>query len=199
MNLRILQCALIALLALGWGIGAAETNRVSQAAAVHRAWAERIERPGIGNLHRISDRLYRGAQPTEEGMAELKKMGIRTVISLRAHHDDEKKVDGTGLKVVRIPIDTWDLKPEHVVRFLRTVQDPKNGPIFVHCKHGADRTGTMCAIYRIVVDGWTREEAIAEMTQGGFGFHKIWKNLVELVRTIDLDAIREKLKQPAKE
>jgi len=78
-----------------------------------------------------------------------------------------------------------------VVRFLRFVTDEKRQPVFVHCQHGADRTGMMTAIYRVVVEGWSKEDAVAEMTEGGFGFHSIWKDLVDYVREVDVERLRK--------
>jgi hypothetical protein len=48
----------------------------------------------------------------------------------------------------------------------------------------------MCAIYRIAVQNWSKDEAIAEMIGGGFGFHKIWMNLVDDIRDLDIDEIK---------
>ena len=78
---------------------------------------------------------------------------------------------------------------ENVARFLKIVTDGSRTPVFVHCRHGADRTGTMCAIYRIATERWSKSEAIDEMTRGGFGYHSIWKNLVNFVRELDVDSI----------
>ena len=69
--------------------------------------------------------------------------------------------------------------------------ETNRAPVFVHCQHGSARTGTMCAIYRVAVGGWTKEEAIWEMTEGGFGFHPEWKNLVRYVRHLDIERIRK--------
>ena len=85
---------------------------------------------------------------------------------------------------------TWNTQDEDVVRFLKIITNSNNTPVFVHCQYGADRTGTMCAIYRISVEGWNKNEAIDEMTNGGFGFHSIWKNLVEYIHNLDIDKIR---------
>ena len=87
-----------------------------------------------------------------------------------------------------------DIKTRHpedndVVHFLKIVTDPKRTPVFVHCQHRADRTGMMCAIYRIAVCGWTKDEAIREMT-GGFGFHSVWQNIVHYVRELDVEKIK---------
>ena len=68
--------------------------------------------------------------------------------------------------------------------------DSNNTPVFVHCQYGAERTGTMCAIYRIAVEGWNKNEAIEEMTKGGFGFHSIWKNLVDDIHNLDINKIK---------
>ena len=70
--------------------------------------------------------------------------------------------------------------------------------MFVHCQHGADRTGVMCAAYRVVVDGWTKQQAIDEMTQGGFNFHSVWSNLPEFIEKLDVEKVKVKaeLKKP---
>jgi protein tyrosine/serine phosphatase len=85
---------------------------------------------------------------------------------------------------------TWNIEDKDVIRFLQIVTDPKRIPVFVHCQHGADRTGTMCAIYRITIQYWSKDEAIDEMTKGGFGYHSIWRNLPDYVRSLDIYAIK---------
>lgn len=145
---------------------------------------------GLPNLFRVSPTLWRGAQPTAEGMRNLRTLGVKTVLSLRAFHSDRDELDGTGLRSERIWFKTWHAEDEDVVRFLRLVTDPANQPVFVHCQHGADRTGTMVAVYRIVVQGWSKERAIEELRQGGFGFHEMWSNLVAYLEALDVDALR---------
>jgi protein tyrosine/serine phosphatase len=85
----------------------------------------------------------------------------------------------------------WRPENKDVVRFLKIATDPNKTPVFVHCQHGADRTGTMCAIYRIAVQEWTKDEAIEEMTKGDFGFHGIFENLVTYIRELDIDKIKQ--------
>jgi protein tyrosine/serine phosphatase len=154
------------------------------------SWAVSLEKPGLPNLFRVTDTLYRGAQPASEGIVELKAMGIKTVLNLRSLHTDD--LGSTGLRYFSIPMNTWHAEEEDAVAFLKIVTDTNNLPIFVHCKHGADRTGTLCAIYRIAVQGWTKDEAIREMTKGGYGFHEVWKNLADFVQALDVDAVRAK-------
>jgi protein tyrosine/serine phosphatase len=156
-------------------------------------WAQPIEKPGLPNLHKVSDDLYRGAQPDAEGFRQLKAMGIKTVVDLRAEHSDRKELRDTGLEYEEIPMHAWHAEDEDVVAFLKIVTDKNRTPVFVHCQHGADRTGTVCAAYRVIVCGWSKDEAIREMTEGGFGFHKTWQNLVKYIRGMDV----EKLKREA--
>lgn len=156
------------------------------------AWAVPVNKPGLPNLHRVSADLYRGAQPvSEDGFRQLQQMGIKTVISLRAFHDKDNDLAGTlALSQKRIKFKTWHPEDEDVIEFVKIVSDPNNLPAFVHCLHGSDRTGTMCAIYRIVLQGWDKPEAIREMTQGGFGFHTAFQNLPDYLQNLDVNKIR---------
>jgi protein tyrosine/serine phosphatase len=112
------------------------------------------------------------------------------VVNLRGFHSDTDELENTGLVYRRIQFHTWHAEDEDVVEFLRIVTKPENQPVFVHCQHGADRTGTMCAVYRIVVQKWTIEEAIREMTEGGFNYHEIWSNLPKYLRALDVAKLR---------
>ena len=156
-------------------------------------WATPIELTGCPNLHKVSDTLYRGAQPEDEGFPELDKMGIKTVVCLRRWHDDEEEIEGTNLDYVGIPMNTWKPTEENVLKFLRTATDPTRQPVFVHCQHGADRTGTMVAIYRIAIEDWSKEDALNEMQNGPFGYHEIWKMLPEFIKELDVEKLKADL------
>jgi len=156
-------------------------------------WAQPMETAGAPNFFKVSDDLYRGAQPTAEGFRGIAKLGVKTDVNLRSFHSDRDLLGGTGLEYEDIPMKAWHPETEDVVRFLEIVGDPEKTPVFVHCQHGSDRTGTVCAVYRIVVQGWTKEEAIREMTRGGYGFHEVWEDLVDYVQDLDVEALREAL------
>jgi len=149
-----------------------------------------MDRPGLPNLHRVSAELYRGAQPTAEGVRELGKMGIRTIVNLRSDHSDRDEIGGGGIRYEHIRMKAWHVEDEDVAKFLRIVADPAKTPVFVHCAHGADRTGTVCAVYRMVVQGWSVEDAVREMREGGFGFHEVYRNLPAYLRRLDVERIR---------
>lgn len=153
-------------------------------------WAQRIELAGAPNLHKVSEDLYRGAQPSTEGMRHLEKLGAKTVVNLRFILSDRNKIKGAGLDYEHINTTTLSTETKGVVRFLKIVTDKQRTPVFVHCHRGVERTGTMCAAYRIVVQGWSKDEAIAEMTQGGFTPHNIKKNLIDYIGKMDVEKIR---------
>lgn len=155
-------------------------------------WATAMQVKGVPNLHKVSDSYYRSAQPSAEGMDHLKAMGIETVVNLRSFHSDREEIGTTGLAYEHIYMKTWHPEEEDVVRFLQVVTNPKRTPVLVHCQHGADRTGVMTAIYRVAVENWSREEALREMTQGGFGYHEIWENLPVWFENLDIEGIRRK-------
>jgi hypothetical protein len=153
-------------------------------------WARPMMLPGLVNFYQVTTNLYRGAQPTAEGMVGLQGLGVRSVISLRTLRSDRHELHGTGLKSVSLGMVPWRVKADEVVKFLKTATSTNNLPAFVHCEYGADRTGLMCAMYRIVVCDWTKQEAIAEMKDGGFHFSPVWKNLVSFIEAADVAAYK---------
>lgn len=153
---------------------------------------KRIERPGLPNFYCVAPNLYRGAQPSADGLRAAQKLGVKTVVDLRAFHSDTDEAAGTNLRLERISFKTWHPEDEDVLRFLKIVTARKNQPVFVHCLHGSDRTGMMVAIYRIAVQRWSKRDAIDEMTQGKFGFHPMWKNLVTYIEKLDVPDLRRR-------
>ena len=79
---------------------------------------------------------------------------------------------------------------EIVIWFLRIAVDADRAPVMVYCGYGSERAGLMVAMYRIVVENWDKERAIAEMTEEGHGFLAMWNNLVTFIRKADIEAIR---------
>ena len=155
-------------------------------------WAKPVQVKGVPNFYRVTDSLYRSAQPSAEGMANLKAMGIKTIVNLRSFHSDRDEIVKLGLASEHIPMKAWHPEEEDAVRFLQIVTDPKGSPFLVHCHQGSDRTGIMCALYRVAVQNWTKKEALDEMTKGGYGFHKVWKDLPVWFEKLDIEAIRKK-------
>jgi protein tyrosine phosphatase (PTP) superfamily phosphohydrolase (DUF442 family) len=157
-------------------------------------WAVPMDEPGLPNLHKVADGLYRSAQPTAEGMKRAKELGIKTVVNLRSLHSDRDEIGETALAYEHIRMKAWHPEDEDVVRFLQIALDPARQPVLVHCQHGADRTGTICAAYRVAVEGWSVEDAVEEMTEGGYGFHDIWQGTLPVyLRALNFGDIRRRV------
>lgn len=143
-------------------------------------WASALVSPALENCHRLSDKLIRCAQPTKEGFAALEEIGVKTIINLRQFHSDEDKVKGTNLKLIEFPLATMAVSKDEVKEILEIIKQ-QTGPVVVHCWHGADRTGTVSAAYRISEQNWSNDKALEEMLYGGYGYHSIFSNLETLV------------------
>jgi tyrosine-protein phosphatase SIW14 len=185
-------CAPIAIVLIGVAvraIGAAEPTVAAPATK------PRDDLQGLKNFAVVSEALSRGAQPTAEGFAELKRRGVKTIVNLRSAHADRDVLAGIGLQYVEIPCHAWHPEQDDVLKFLKIALDPKNQPVFVHCEHGSDRTGMMVAVYRILEQGWTSEDAVKELSN--FHFHPIFGEVVAYLKKFDPAAIRKKLEQTA--
>ncbi len=137
--------------------------------------------PGLSNVGRIASGVYRGAQPGANGYATLKKMGIRTVIDFRTTENDRQQVEKAGMRSISVPIEmSRDGLREKVDRVVALMADPANQPVFIHCRHGQDRTGIVSAAYRMKVEGWSLKDAETEMQ--AFGFNDVWINFKRFIR-----------------
>ncbi len=133
----------------------------------------------IERFRRVDERLYRGAQPSEAGFRRLQELGVRTVINLRLEADakrlDERKiVESLGMRYIHIPVEDGNFFtrsrriPDEAIRsFFNVLDTAEQGPVFVHCHRGADRTGALVGFYRIVRHGWEGARAFAEAREIG--------------------------------
>jgi protein-tyrosine phosphatase len=146
------------------------------------AYGSKLKIAGVPNPGKINDALYRGAQPNERGLEELKKLGITTIVDLRAEDRsksewEKREAERLGMHFVHIPIAGFAAPTnEEVVQFLSLVRNAQqSGPpqkIFVHCLLGEDRTGVFIATYRMSVEKWPATQAMREMNS--FGFNGFW-------------------------
>jgi len=139
----------------------------------------------ISNFGVVDGHIFRGAQPSGSDYADLARVGVKTVIDLRedARSDSRAMAEAAGLKYVNIPlIDKQTPTDEEAAEFVKAVDDPANGVVYVHCAGGRHRTGSMVAVYRMVHDGWTIDQAYDEMLKFDFytsGHHEGFKTYVE--------------------
>jgi len=158
-------------------------------------WAIELPADQLKNFFRLDDKVYRAAQPGKAGFAELKVLGINNVLNLREYHSDDEGA-AFGLNLFRVKMAAGSITTEQVISALRIIHNSQ-GPILIHCWHGSDRTGMVSAMYRIVFQGWEKDAAIAELTNGGYGYHAFWYgNIPEFIRAADINAIRKAVLNP---
>lgn len=156
-------------------------------------WAQPVIGGDVDNWHKVSDELYRCAQPSAAGMKELQAFGIASVVNLREIHSDRDEAAGSDLVLLEMPVDTFGLTYERLVEVLAAiVAAPK--PVAVHCWRGSDRTGSVVAAWRVAIEGWTPEAALDEMVAGGFGHSFLFVNLRRLIGGLDPERLRVDLR-----
>jgi len=165
-------------------LGKNGTTILAAKARIARAHPPQNHLPGLGNFAPVSEALYRGSQPSREGFEQLKTMGVKTIVNLRAYRGDAGKLKGLGFQYVHLRCRAWLPSGKKLAEFLKVVQDPTNRPVFVHCWHGSDRTGLAVASYRIMVQGWTLDDAVAELHTFGF-HHRVFPQILRYLKRFD--------------
>jgi tyrosine-protein phosphatase SIW14 len=143
------------------------------------AWAAGLSAPGVPNFYQVNDHVYRGAQPTDEGWKSLASLGVKTVIDLRLQNEhptqaERQAVEAAGMHYINIPMNGL-IAPtnEQISKVLGLLDSTKEGPVFIHCRRGADRTGTVIACYRVAHDHWQNKKALAEAKSAGMSWIEI--------------------------
>jgi tyrosine-protein phosphatase SIW14 len=156
-------------------------------AGTQASWCQsEKELRSLPNFGRVTDKLYRGGQPTSDGFKELHAMDVRIIVNFREDRaetaNEKREVESLGMKYVGIP---WSANHEpssaQIVEFLDLVRSNPNTKIFVHCRRGADRTGVMIAAYRIAVEHKSVAQAVTEMRQ----WHYDWLFRPQLRRYVE--------------
>ena len=171
---------------------AAVTPRVRPA-----EWAQPVIGSSLDNFFHVSADVFRSEQPVASDLTDLKTLGIRAVLSLREYHDDPGKLGAAGLVLLQHKSSAGALTEADLAAALVLLRDaPK--PVLGHCWHGSDRTGAVIATWRLVFQGWTKEQAVDELVNGGYGFHeKTFPDIVPLIRSLNVEKLKAQL-LPAK-
>ncbi len=155
--------------------------------SMHSAYGEKLRIAGVPNSGKINDHLYRGAQPRDPGLLELKKLGITTIVNLREEDSakidwEERRAESLGIHFVHIPVNGWSTPAnEQVAQFLSIFRDNPQEKVFVHCHYGDDRTGVFVASYRMAYEKLPPDQALEEMYH--FGFNGRWHpSMITFVR-----------------
>ena len=150
----------------------------STPSSMHSAYGEKLRIEGVPNSGKINDRLYRGAQPRDPGLLELKKLGITTIVNLRDEDPsklswEQNRAESLGIRFVHIAVNEWSPPTnEQVAQFLSIFRDNPQEKVFVHCHFGEDRTGVFIASYRMAFEKLPADQALKEMRY--FGYNGLW-------------------------
>lgn len=188
MSLRLIPALCLSLVALfNLTFAHADDSALSRPAD----WAQSVEVQY--NLFQMSPTLYRSALPDAGAVALLEKLRVATVINFLPE-SDSNWLANPSIEQVQLPYRTNHVDDAQVLKALRAIQAAEaKGPVLMHCKHGSDRTGLIAAMYRVVVQGWSKEDALGEMTQGGFGDNSHFKDGIRYMMQADVDKLRTAL------
>lgn len=154
-------------------------------------WAQPID--PYYNLYEMTPTLYRSRQPDAAAQPLLKKLGVVTVVDF-IKESDSKWLSDPSVTQVQIPLQTVHVDDADMIQSLRAIRTAQEkGPVLIHCKHGLDRTGLVAAMYRIVVQGWSKQAALDEMEHGGFGDADDLKHGIDYINKVDVDALKTAL------
>jgi protein tyrosine phosphatase (PTP) superfamily phosphohydrolase (DUF442 family) len=187
MKISLLLLSLVFVPAASMHLFAQTQPQAAAPPVMHSAYAEKLRIPGVPNAGKINDHLYRGAQPRDPGLVELKKIGITTIVDLRGEDPakiawEQKTSESLGIRFVHIPVSGWSPPTnEQVAQFLSIFRDKPEEKVFVHCRFGDDRTGVFVATYRMAFEKLPPDQALKEMYH--FGFNGFWHpSMISFVR-----------------
>jgi tyrosine-protein phosphatase SIW14 len=128
----------------------------------------------VRNFSQVDEHIYRGAAPSEAGLKDLRALHVSVDLDLREPGEagDVERAEAVklGMKYIDIPMRPLSAPtPGEVKQALEVLLAADAGPdrVFVHCRRGRDRTGTVIACYRIQHDGWTNRRALEEARKHG--------------------------------
>ncbi len=160
--------------------------------ALGPAWAADVEAPGVPNFHQVNEHVFRGGQPVDVGWNSLAHLGIKLVVDLRPQSEhpiqaEERAVEAAGMHYVNVPMKGMSAPPaETVSRVLALMISNSNGPLFVHCRRGSDRTGTVVACYRILHDHWENQKALQEARS--YGMFRMERGMMHFIQNFNPSA-----------
>ncbi|NWA28126.1 dual specificity protein phosphatase family protein [Pseudomonas gingeri] len=145
------------------------------------------------NLNQMTPTLYRSTLPDSNALPILTRLNITTVINFLPEADSSWLSD-PGIKQVQLPYRISHIDDADVLTVLRAIKDAEDrGSVLIHDKQGTERTGLMAAMYRVVVQGWSKEEALSEMMMGGFDGSSYFKDSIRYMMQAPVDKLREAL------
>jgi tyrosine-protein phosphatase SIW14 len=135
-------------------------------------WAAGPPAPHVRNFGAINGHIYRGAAPSSVALQELRDLGVKVIVDLRLAGEGSEaeglQVRNLGMKYVNVPLSAWSAPTQaQMEKLLPLLFHSDYEPVFIHCRRGKDRTGTVLACYRIQHDNWENRRALEEAKSHG--------------------------------
>lgn len=123
-------------------------------------------------FNNVSENIFRGGQPSPTDLQILSDVyGVKRIVSLDGSigNNIAPVVRSLGMEHIVIPIGGQESSP--LIGFLKeniaTLLDIQ--PVYIHCRHGSDRTGMAIAMFRVQCEGWSPDDAMDEAKTYNFG------------------------------
>jgi protein tyrosine phosphatase (PTP) superfamily phosphohydrolase (DUF442 family) len=128
----------------------------------------KVEAAGLHNVYRLTEKLYSGSAPeSDEGFASLRRLGVRTVLSVDGARPDVERAHRFGMRYVHMPIGYDGVPEDQGRRIARAVRD-RPGAVYIHCHHGKHRGPAAAAVAHLCLDDSCGiEAALDEMRRAG--------------------------------
>ena len=128
-----------------------------------RAWSK--------NRAEVAPGVWRMNQPTPRDLEKLAAEGVRTVLSLRGQPAqsyalfEQEACDRLGLAFHAIDLAAKNPPHPEALKTMIRIFDAAELPLVIHCKSGADRTGTAATVWRLVKCGDDTAQAMQQLSR----------------------------------
>jgi uncharacterized protein (TIGR01244 family) len=141
---------------------------------------------GVRNFTRVDATIACGGALSPEAFAALKQAGFKSIVNLRSESEsganvaeERKAAEAAGFRYIHLPFASATPDASKFDEFLKAFALPENQPMMLHCASGG-RASMFWAVKRVMVDGWTVDKAMDELSDLG-------KNVGGPLRTFILD------------
>ena len=150
---------------------------------------------GLHNVQRWTPRVLSGSSPDgADGFATLRRLGVRTVLSVDGAPPDVELAARHGLRYVHLPVGYDGIAPAQLLRLTKAVRDLP-GPVYVHCHHGKHRGPAAVAAALVGLGEMTPGDAVEGMKRSGTDPR--YRGLIELPFTLHRPSLADLADAPA--
>lgn len=132
--------------------------------------------PGVRGFTKVDPTIACGGALTLEAFPALKQAGYKSVVNLRGGDEPGANVEehrkaaaAAGLTYLHLPFTYAAPDPAQLDEFLKAVVRPENTPMMLHCASG-NRVSVFWAVKRVMIDGWSLDKAMSELSALGMPF-----------------------------